>query len=62
MAVPPTELPPDETAEAAPTDPRHRRFWNYYNRPYAGCGFVWTVLSLLLVFLLIYLLFPRKVY
>ena len=61
MVVPPSEIPPDETTEVAPTDPRYRRYWNYYNRPYVGCGFLWMALLLLVIYFLLSLFFPSLV-
>ncbi|MBW3632430.1 MAG: hypothetical protein KY456_05300 [Chloroflexi bacterium] len=37
MAVPP------------PRDPWHRRYWGYYNRPFAGAGCLWTILMIILI-------------
>jgi hypothetical protein len=61
-----SSLPPDlEPSRELPKDPRdaaHRRYWKYYNRPYPGCGLVWTVLLLILICWLLSLLFPRTAY
>jgi hypothetical protein len=53
----PTEVPPKD-----PSDPRYRRYWRHYNRPYTGCGFLWTALLLLLIWWLASMLFPRTVH
>ena len=41
-----------------PPDPWHRRYWGYYNRPYGGCGCLYTVLVVLLLWWLLSLLIP----
>lgn len=41
-----------------PGDPWHRRYWVAYNRPYAGCGCLWTILLILLVWWVLSFLFP----
>ena len=69
MTVPPSELmPSDEVEEARSAEqaddsllPTHRRFWGYYNRPYVGCGFLWTALVLLLIYFLLLWFFPSLV-
>jgi len=30
-------------------DPWHRRYWNTYNRPYGGCGCLYTLLLILAI-------------
>ena len=68
MSVPPGETPPQNELEEARGNadetedlrlPAHRRFWRYYNRPYVGCGFLWTALLLLLMWVLLILIFPQ---
>ena len=68
MSVPPSETPPrNEIGEArrstdeaeGPRLSAYRRFWRYYNRPYVGCGFLWTALQLLLMWVLLILIFPQ---
>lgn len=39
-------------------DPWYRSQWGRYNRPYGGCGCLYTLLILLLVWMLCGLLFP----
>ncbi|HLH41276.1 MAG TPA: hypothetical protein VKX39_19160 [Bryobacteraceae bacterium] len=29
--------------------PRHRRIWASYNRPYSGCGCLWTIIIILII-------------
>ena len=33
----------------APQDPWHRRYWRTYNRPYRGCGCLWSILIALFI-------------
>lgn len=40
------------------TAPAYRRYWGYYNRPYAGCGCFWLLLAILLFWWLLSLLYP----
>lgn len=69
MSVPPDELPPrDEIEEARSADAAdasrlsaHRRFWDYYNRPYVGCGFLWSLLLLLFIYWLLSWWFPSLI-
>lgn len=58
MSLPP-DLQPTQVPPKDPRDPRYRRYWRYYNRPYWGCGFLWTALLLILVWWLASMLFPR---
>jgi hypothetical protein len=44
---PPTPLPGDPRG---PADPWHRRYWGYYNRPYGGCGCLYAIFLVLLVY------------
>ncbi len=44
-------------APPPPVDPWYRRYWGYYNRPFAGCGCLWTILMVLLIWWLLSLLF-----
>ncbi len=30
-------------------DPWHRRYWNTYNRPYGGCGCLYSILIILVL-------------
>ena len=32
-----------------PKDPWHRTYWGRLNRPYPGCGFVYIILTIVLV-------------
>ncbi len=41
-----------------PRDPRYRRYWGYYNRPVSGCGCLYTLLLIVVVWWLVSLLFP----
>jgi hypothetical protein len=61
MSLPP-DLQPSEVQTKDPSDPRYRRSWRYYNRPYAGCGFLWTALLILLLWWLASTFFPRTVH
>lgn len=36
-----------------PGDPWHRRYWGYYNRPYPGCGCLWLIIILAIIWWLI---------
>lgn len=46
------DLPPS-------TNPRwHRRYWNYYNRPYSGCGCFYTLAMFILFWWLLSLFIP----
>jgi len=58
----PTDLQPKEVPPREPSDPHYRRSWRYYNRPYAGCGFLWTTLLLLLIWLVTSMFFPQAAY
>jgi hypothetical protein len=58
----PSDLQPTAVPPKVLSDPHYRRFWRYYNRPYAGCGFLWTLLLLLLIWLVTSLFFPQSVY
>ncbi len=42
-----------------PADPWHRRYWRTYNRPYSGCGCLYTLILLLLIWWLLSLWAPR---
>ena len=57
--VPPRDVPPDASGDAR--DARLRRYWGRYNRPYVGCGFLWTAGLLLLIYWLLSLFFPSLV-
>jgi hypothetical protein len=46
MAIGPPGAPP-------PPDPWHRRYWTYYNRPYPGCGCLWTILVIIIIWWII---------
>lgn len=37
-------MPPND-----PDLPRHRRVWSAYNRPYSGCGCLWSILIILFI-------------
>ncbi|HYE64762.1 MAG TPA: hypothetical protein VD966_04210 [Pyrinomonadaceae bacterium] len=50
MVVPPENVPPRES--------RRRRYWSYYQRPYTGCGWLYTLFVILLFWWLLSLLFP----
>ena len=39
-------------------DPWYRRYWGYYNRPYGGCGCLYTVLLFLILLVLLSLFVP----
>ena len=63
-----TGPPSDEVEEARGADradasrlPAHRRLWGYYNRPYVGCGFLWTALALSLIYFLLSWFFPSLI-
>lgn len=32
-----------------PGDPWHRRYWGYYNRPYPGCGCLWLIVVIVII-------------
>jgi hypothetical protein len=34
-------------------DPWHRRYWGYYNQPYGGCGCLWTLLLIIIIWWII---------
>ncbi len=36
-----------------PLDPWHRRYWGYYNRPYTGCGCLWTIVVIVIIWWII---------
>lgn len=36
-----------------PRDPWYRRYWTYYNRPYAGFGCLYSLIIFLLVWFLL---------
>ncbi len=55
-AEPPRRPAPPE-GYADPSLPRHRRYWGYYNRPYGGCGCLYTILVLALLWILLRLIF-----
>jgi hypothetical protein len=46
MAIGPGGNPP-------PVDPWHRRYWGYTNQPYPGCGCLWIVLVLIIIWWII---------
>jgi hypothetical protein len=54
------KVPPRDPRD--PSDPHYRRYWRYYNHPYAGCGFLWTTLLLLLIWLVTSMFFPQAAY
>jgi hypothetical protein len=39
-------------------DPWHRRYWNAYNRPIAGCGCLYTILIILLIWWILSWIWP----
>lgn len=41
-----------------PRDPYYRRYWTRYNRPYTGCGCLYSVLMLILLWWLLSLFIP----
>ncbi len=46
-----------------PLGPWHRRYWGYYNRPYSGCGCLWTILIIVIIWWLIALFWgPARFY
>jgi hypothetical protein len=47
MAIPPQ-----------PRDPWYRGYWTRYNRPYGGCGCLYSLLFFLAIWWLISLLYP----
>ena len=57
----PSELPPEDVSAEEIRDPRLRRYWRTYNRPYVGCGVLWTALVLLLIYWLLSFLFPSLI-
>lgn len=36
-----------------PLDPWHRRYWRYYNRPFPGCGCLFTIIVILIIWWII---------
>lgn len=44
--------------EEPPGVPSYRRYWGYYNRPYSGCGCLWLLIMILLVWWLLSLIYP----
>lgn len=38
-------------------DQFHRRYWNYTNRPYGGCGCLWLLLTAFLIYMLVSFLY-----
>jgi len=46
MAGPPPDYPPNYPGG-------YRRYWGYYNRPYAGCGCLWTIIIILIIWWII---------
>lgn len=36
-----------------PRDPWHRRYWGYYSRPYTGCGCLYTIIVIVLIWALL---------
>lgn len=63
MAVPGSEMPPSEMPPDASPDARARyqRYWERYNWPYTGCGFLWAAVLLLLIYWLLSWLFPSLI-
>jgi hypothetical protein len=51
-------VPPDPVPPGDPYGPGYRRYWGYYNRPFGGCGCLYSLLVLLLVLWLLSLFFP----
>lgn len=51
MAVPPQDPVP-------PPAPWYRRYWGYYNRPYTGCGCLYTLLIVVLLWFILSLFIP----
>lgn len=50
----PRDHDPNDPLSAPLTNvPIHRRYWGYYNRPYSGCGCLWSILLILLVWWLL---------
>lgn len=44
-----------------PPGPRYRRYWEYYNRPLAGCGCLYSLFALVLIwFVLSWLFTPLR--
>ena len=41
-----------------PRDPWHQRYWGYYNRPYGGCGCLYTLVMFVFLWWLLSLFFP----
>ena len=58
MAVPPSDVPPDAAHDERA---RYRRYWERYNRPYTGCGFLWAAVLVLLSYWLLSWLFPSLI-
>lgn len=57
MALSP-EVPPSATGS-----PWYRRYWGYAGRPYAGCGCLYLLIVVVLIWGLLALLFaPLRVY
>ena len=59
MATPDPDPYDAEPYDPAPVyDPWYRRYWGYYNRPYTGCGCLYTVLLFLILLILFSLFVP----
>jgi len=50
--------PPPYDPSLPPADPWHRRYWRYYNRPRPGCGCLYLVALVLVVWWLLTFFFP----
>lgn len=36
-----------------PPDPWHRRYWGYWDRPYGGCGCLWAIIVIIIIWWII---------
>ena len=55
--MPPQE-PRDPREPVPPRSPWYGRYWGYYNRPYTGCGCLYSLLLIILLWWILAWFFP----